>query len=117
MSFILPADDDVTSELPSCGFLKLSVKMEDLWCVAVSVFQVWLFVVVFLIMLPAMFGLSLGVTGVYIQILVKILEVTETDSPLSDMSYLSLAVCNPDTLSSGEPMASIHSLLNMFVQL
>ncbi|KAM8743513.1 glycerol-3-phosphate acyltransferase 3 [Acanthopagrus schlegelii] len=48
--------------------------MEDLWCVAAGVFQVWMFVVVFLIMLPAMFGLSLGVTGVYIQILVRILE-------------------------------------------
>ncbi|XP_042338059.1 glycerol-3-phosphate acyltransferase 3 [Plectropomus leopardus] len=48
--------------------------MEDLWSLAVSVFQVWMFVVVFLIMLPAMFGLSLGVTGVYIQILVQILE-------------------------------------------
>lgn len=48
--------------------------MEDLWCVAAGVFQVWMFVVLFLIMLPAMFGLSLGVTGVYIQILVKILE-------------------------------------------
>ncbi|XP_035523659.1 glycerol-3-phosphate acyltransferase 3 [Morone saxatilis] len=48
--------------------------MEDLWGLAVAVFQVWMFVVVFLIMLPAMFGLSLGVTGVYIQVLVKILE-------------------------------------------
>ncbi|XP_022623119.1 glycerol-3-phosphate acyltransferase 3 [Seriola dumerili] len=48
--------------------------MEDVWSVAVGVFQVWMFVVVFFIMLPAMFGLSLGVTGVYIQILVKILE-------------------------------------------
>lgn len=41
---------------------------------AAGVFQAWMFVVLFLIMLPAMFGLSLGVTGVYIQILVKILE-------------------------------------------
>ncbi|CAJ1069895.1 glycerol-3-phosphate acyltransferase 3 [Xyrichtys novacula] len=48
--------------------------MEDVWSVAAGVFQVWMFVVLFLIMLPAMFGLSLGVTGVYIQILVKILE-------------------------------------------
>uniref|UniRef100_A0A3Q1F892 Glycerol-3-phosphate acyltransferase 3 n=1 Tax=Acanthochromis polyacanthus TaxID=80966 RepID=A0A3Q1F892_9TELE len=48
--------------------------MEDLWSVAAAVFQLWMFVVVFLIMLPAMFGLSLGVTGVYIQVLVKILE-------------------------------------------
>uniref|UniRef100_A0A8C4II28 Glycerol-3-phosphate acyltransferase 3 n=1 Tax=Dicentrarchus labrax TaxID=13489 RepID=A0A8C4II28_DICLA len=52
----------------------ISDLMEDLWGVAVAVFQVWMFVVVFLIMLPAMFGLSLGVTGVYIQVLVKILE-------------------------------------------
>ncbi|KAL4005211.1 hypothetical protein ACER0C_004924 [Sarotherodon galilaeus] len=48
--------------------------MEDLWTVAVAVFQLWMFVVVFLITLPAMFGLSLGVTSVYIQILVKLLE-------------------------------------------
>ncbi|XP_029920607.1 glycerol-3-phosphate acyltransferase 3 [Myripristis murdjan] len=48
--------------------------MEDLWDVAVVLFQVWISVVLGLIMLPAMFGLSLGVTGVYIQILVKILE-------------------------------------------
>ncbi|KAM4719316.1 glycerol-3-phosphate acyltransferase 3 isoform 2-T2 [Anableps anableps] len=48
--------------------------MEDLWCVAGTIFQLWMFVVVFFIMLPAMFGLSLGVTGVYIRILVKILE-------------------------------------------
>lgn len=53
--------------------------MDDLWCVAVTVFQAWVFVVLFLIMLPAMFGLSLGVTGVYIQILVKILEVPERE--------------------------------------
>lgn len=71
------ADDDVTSEL-QLWLPQRSVMMEDLWCVAVGVFQVWMFVVVFLIMLPAMFGLSLGVTGVYIQILVKILEVTDT---------------------------------------
>ncbi|KAM9306299.1 glycerol-3-phosphate acyltransferase 3 [Pholidichthys leucotaenia] len=48
--------------------------MDDLWNVAVGVFQVWMCMVVFLIVLPAMFGLSLGVTGVYIQILVRILE-------------------------------------------
>lgn len=48
--------------------------MEDPWSVALGLLQLWMFVVVFLIMLPAMFGLSLGVTGVYIQILVKVLE-------------------------------------------
>lgn len=50
--------------------------MEDLWTVAVAVFQLWMFVVVFLITLPAMFGLSLGVTSVYIQVLVRVLEVS-----------------------------------------
>lgn len=75
--------------------------MEDIWCVAVGVFQVWMFVVVFLIMLPAMFGLSLGVTGVYIQILVKILEVTETG--VFQISFCwSLVVCNAGSLSLGE---------------
>lgn len=72
--FVLFLDDDVTSVAP-LWLPQLSVMMEDLWGVVVGVFQLWMFVVVFLIMLPAMFGLSLGVTGVYIQILVKILEV------------------------------------------
>lgn len=66
--------------------------MEDLWCVAVGVFQVWVFVVVFLIMLPAMFGLSLGVTGVYIQILVKILQVTSVFFSLFSLLEFSLLV-------------------------
>ncbi|KAM6902200.1 glycerol-3-phosphate acyltransferase 3 isoform 2-T2 [Xenentodon cancila] len=48
--------------------------MADPWTTLVVVFQLWIFTVLFLIMLPAMFGLSLGVTGVYIQILVRILE-------------------------------------------
>lgn len=58
--------------------------VEDLWCLAVDVFQAWVFVVLFLIMLPAMFGLSLGVTGVYIQILVKVLEVPDANCVISD---------------------------------
>ncbi|KAG7217783.1 hypothetical protein INR49_020915, partial [Caranx melampygus] len=65
--------DDVTFDLQKPRRPQLSV-MEDLWSLAVGVFHVWMFVVVFFIMLPAMFGLSLGVTGVYIQILVRILE-------------------------------------------
>uniref|UniRef100_A0A8C6NKE6 Glycerol-3-phosphate acyltransferase 3 n=1 Tax=Nothobranchius furzeri TaxID=105023 RepID=A0A8C6NKE6_NOTFU len=48
--------------------------MEDMWSVAGVIFKLWMFMVVFFIMLPAMFGLSLGVTGVYNLILVKILE-------------------------------------------
>ncbi|CAB1352926.1 unnamed protein product [Coregonus sp. 'balchen'] len=50
------------------------VGMEDLWSIATLLLQVWFSVMVGLIMIPAMFGLSLGVTSVYIQILVKILE-------------------------------------------
>lgn len=50
--------------------------MEDLWSIAVVLLQVWFSVMIGFIMIPAMFGLSLGVTSVYIQILVKILEVT-----------------------------------------
>lgn len=60
---------------PQLWTTQLIVMTEDLLCLAVGVFQAWVFVVLFLIMLPAMFGLSLGVTGVYIQILVKVLEV------------------------------------------
>ncbi|XP_059905680.1 glycerol-3-phosphate acyltransferase 3 [Gadus macrocephalus] len=48
--------------------------MEDPWGTALALFQVWISVLLCLVMLPAMFGLSLGVTGVYIQILVQILE-------------------------------------------
>ncbi|CAL8278853.1 unnamed protein product [Merluccius merluccius] len=48
--------------------------MEDPRTTALVLFQVWVSVLLGLVMLPAMFGLSLGVTGVYIQILVRILE-------------------------------------------
>lgn len=51
--------------------------MEDTWGAALLLFQVWITVLLGLIMLPAMFGFSLGVTGVYIQMLVKILEVIQ----------------------------------------
>ena len=49
--------------------------MADPWSALALVLQLWIFMVLFLIMLPAMFGLSLGVTGVYIRVLVRILEV------------------------------------------
>uniref|UniRef100_A0A8C7GLR0 Glycerol-3-phosphate acyltransferase 3 n=1 Tax=Oncorhynchus kisutch TaxID=8019 RepID=A0A8C7GLR0_ONCKI len=48
--------------------------MDDLWSITTLLLQVWFSVMIGLIMIPAMFGLSLGVTSVYIQILVKILE-------------------------------------------
>ncbi|CAN9504617.1 unnamed protein product [Ophioblennius macclurei] len=48
--------------------------MEGVWSAVGGLLHLWLFVVVFLILLPAMFGLSLGVTSVYIQVLMHILE-------------------------------------------
>ncbi|KAI4893192.1 hypothetical protein NFI96_018505 [Prochilodus magdalenae] len=44
------------------------------WDLALVVFEVWLSVVFGLIVLPAMFGVSLGFTDLYIKVLVKILE-------------------------------------------
>ena len=49
--------------------------MEDAWDIACLLIQLWFSVVVGLIMLPAMCGASLGVTEIYIKVLVKILEV------------------------------------------
>lgn len=70
--------------------------MENLWCAAAVVFQLWVLVLVFLITLPAMFGLSLGVTGVYIQVLVKILEVSSARSVLFEVGNVleRAAVCH-----------------------
>ncbi|MBN3311875.1 GPAT3 acyltransferase, partial [Atractosteus spatula] len=48
--------------------------MEDLWKVTFQVLSVWFTLVVGLIMLPAMFGISLGITEVYMKILMKTLE-------------------------------------------
>uniref|UniRef100_A0A8C1FJH3 Glycerol-3-phosphate acyltransferase 3 n=2 Tax=Cyprinus carpio TaxID=7962 RepID=A0A8C1FJH3_CYPCA len=48
--------------------------MEGAWEIAFVFFQVWLSIVVGLIMLPAMFGVSLGFTDIYIKVLVKTLE-------------------------------------------
>uniref|UniRef100_W5KY92 Glycerol-3-phosphate acyltransferase 3 n=1 Tax=Astyanax mexicanus TaxID=7994 RepID=W5KY92_ASTMX len=48
------------------------------WDLVLLVMEVWLFVVLGLIVLPAMFGVSLGFTDLYIKVLVKILEVNNT---------------------------------------
>lgn len=48
--------------------------MEGAWEITVVLFQVWLSIVAGLIMLPAMFGVSLGFTDLYIKVLVKTLE-------------------------------------------
>ena len=64
--------------------------MEDPWGTALALFQVWISVLLCLVMLPAMFGLSLGVTGVYIKILVRILEVSTPafiPPPMSNCIY------------------------------
>uniref|UniRef100_A0A8B9KG29 Glycerol-3-phosphate acyltransferase 3 n=1 Tax=Astyanax mexicanus TaxID=7994 RepID=A0A8B9KG29_ASTMX len=44
------------------------------WDLVLLVMEVWLFVVLGLIVLPAMFGVSLGFTDLYIKVLVKTLE-------------------------------------------
>ncbi|MBN3310041.1 glycerol-3-phosphate acyltransferase 3 [Amia ocellicauda] len=48
--------------------------MEDFLTIAYSVFYVWFTVMVVFIMLPAMFGISLGINEIYMKILVKTLE-------------------------------------------
>lgn len=45
------------------------------WDLVLLVFEVWMCVVLGLIVLPAMFGVSLGFTDLYIKVLVKTLEV------------------------------------------
>lgn len=51
--------------------------MEGFWAVIFPVLRVWFPGLVALIMLPAMFGISLGITETYMKILIKTLEVGE----------------------------------------
>ncbi|KAE8631163.1 hypothetical protein XENTR_v10001099 [Xenopus tropicalis] len=48
--------------------------MEDLKTAAYNILTIWLTLVVVLILLPSMFGVSLGISEVYMKILVKVLE-------------------------------------------
>ncbi|KAG9337923.1 hypothetical protein JZ751_027416 [Albula glossodonta] len=48
--------------------------MEDSWDAILTFVKIWFSAIVGLIMLPAMFGASLGITEVYMKALVKILE-------------------------------------------
>ncbi|XP_034026638.1 glycerol-3-phosphate acyltransferase 3-like [Thalassophryne amazonica] len=48
--------------------------MEDLWALALWGLKVWLCLIITLIMLPAMFGISLGISEIYMSILVRTLE-------------------------------------------
>jgi len=49
--------------------------MEGFWAVFFPVLRIWFTCVVVLIMLPAMFGISLGITETYMKLLIKSLEV------------------------------------------
>ncbi|KAJ8285306.1 hypothetical protein GJAV_G00025350 [Gymnothorax javanicus] len=48
--------------------------MDDSWDVGFTFFKIWFSAVVALIMLPAMFGVSLGITEFYMKVLMKTLE-------------------------------------------
>lgn len=58
-----------------CYLRELRWKMEDFWAGALWALRIWLYLIVFLIMIPAMFGFSLGISETYMTILVKTLEV------------------------------------------
>lgn len=49
--------------------------MEDFWAGMLWTLKIWLYLIVGLIMIPAMFGFSLGISETYMTILVKTLEV------------------------------------------
>lgn len=49
--------------------------MDELWAGALWALTIWLYLIISLIMIPAMFGFSLGISETYMTILVKTLEV------------------------------------------
>uniref|UniRef100_A0A672GRA7 1-acylglycerol-3-phosphate O-acyltransferase 9, like n=1 Tax=Salarias fasciatus TaxID=181472 RepID=A0A672GRA7_SALFA len=49
--------------------------MEDFWVTALWALRIWLYLIVIFIMVPAMFGFSLGISEAYMNILMKTLEV------------------------------------------
>ncbi|KTG34939.1 hypothetical protein cypCar_00014471 [Cyprinus carpio] len=67
--FIFP---QVCSVCSGSGLVR--VVMEGFWAVFFPVLRVWFTCLVVLIMLPAMFGISLGITETYMKILIKTLE-------------------------------------------
>uniref|UniRef100_A0A8C7HLF8 Phospholipid/glycerol acyltransferase domain-containing protein n=1 Tax=Oncorhynchus kisutch TaxID=8019 RepID=A0A8C7HLF8_ONCKI len=48
--------------------------MEDFWAIVLAGLKVWVCLIVALLMVPAMFGFSLGISETYMKILVKMLE-------------------------------------------
>lgn len=64
------------------------VKMEVFWVGVLWTLKIWLYLIIGLIMIPAMFGFSLGISEAYMTLLVKTLEVhalaaCQVVSPLS----------------------------------
>lgn len=51
------------------------VEMEDFWAGAFWALMIWLYLIIGLIMIPAMCGFSLGISETYMTILVRTLEV------------------------------------------
>ena len=49
--------------------------MDDLWAITLWGLKTWLYLLLASIMVPAMFGFSLGISETYMNILVKTLEV------------------------------------------
>lgn len=49
--------------------------MEDFWAGVLWAMEIWLYLIIGFIMIPAMFGFSLGISETYMTILVKTLEV------------------------------------------
>lgn len=52
-----------------------AVDMDDFWAGALWALKIWLYLIISLIMFPAMFGFSLGISETYMTVLVKTLEV------------------------------------------
>lgn len=49
--------------------------MDDFWAAALWALKSWLYLIISLIMVPAMFGFSLGISETYMTVLVQTLEV------------------------------------------
>lgn len=57
--------------------------MEEFWAGVLWTLKIWLYLIVGLIMIPAMFGFSLGISEAYMTLLVKTLEVQTSRVSLS----------------------------------
>lgn len=67
--------------------------MEDFWAGALWALKIWLYLIISLIMIPAMFGFSLGISETYMTVLVKTLEVLWGWLLLFGCLMLSLLFC------------------------